>query len=562
LKAHRRWPLSYQAGFQKAIPEIYLPDLTVSEKVPTMKKKKNPGNKPLKDFLRLISPQDFLSRTGTLMMRKSPKATIWTAGITSSGYLSSYLGLPGFTGLQAIVAPFVIGGGMFGIGAGIKYIPRSLSLRLATIAEANDLNLMEDYRKSQVLEHLNELWDKVFWYESDIRYSHDQRLAECDQIIADKKYLKKEIATWNKDVLERLGARSEKDIDNIVMAIMTENPFSNKMEKSREGYIISSVYALRHSLPQSSEARKIGYCLNLYEDACDGAYFDKSDTKLFEQYIGNITLTNIKNEVVFSKIDSTRQITKKASWRLWFYLITRKIATGAGKAVSILNESYQTDLFNSQVLLWPGEENSEWMNEFPQAKEKVLELRKSIIRGALGDRYENAEIMLDRMLLPCFEFATDLRLRYDPEYSDGSLDYVCEDTGTKINNNIINDLQSYGYRRKDINQMRVHVTKAKNNMSEFMDYLETKGYRWLFADKLALRAVKIIFHTNKNGIRKTLQNSGFTARQESVDDEINKAVTQKEIYSGRLTGLRLHHELTILQIAGYKNLAKELAYSD
>jgi hypothetical protein len=129
-----------------------------------MKKQKNPGAKPFKDFWRLISPQDLLSSAGTVMMRKSPKATIWTAGITSSGYLSSYLGLPGFTGLQALVAPFVVGGGMLAIGAGIKYIPRTISRKLATIAEANDLNLMEDYRKSQALEHLNAIWDRVFWY--------------------------------------------------------------------------------------------------------------------------------------------------------------------------------------------------------------------------------------------------------------------------------------------------------------------------------------------------------------------------------------------------------------
>ena len=90
-----------------------------------MKKQKNPGAKPFKDFWRLISPQDLLSRAGTVMMRKSPKATIWTVGITSSGYLSSYLGLPGFTGLQAIVAPFIVGGGMLGIGVEIKYIPRT-----------------------------------------------------------------------------------------------------------------------------------------------------------------------------------------------------------------------------------------------------------------------------------------------------------------------------------------------------------------------------------------------------------------------------------------------------
>jgi len=526
-----------------------------------MKKQKNPDDKPFRDFWRLISPQDLLSRAGTVMMRKSPKATIWTAGITSSGYLSSYLGLPGFTGLQAIAAPFVVGGGMLGIGAGIKYVPRTISRKLATIAEANDLNLMEDYRKSQVIEHLNALWDRAFWYESDIRYARDQRLAERDRIIADKKYLRKEISGWDKGVLQRLGAGSEEDIDDIVMAIMTEKPLTDKIEMSREGYIISSIYALKHAPPQSSQAKQIGFCLNLYEDACDGAYFDESDVKLFEQYAGNTTLTHIKNEVGFGRIDAAGQIARKASWRFWFYLITRKIATGVGKAVRDLNENYGTNMFNSQVLLWPGEEEGEWMDGFPGAKEKVLELRKSIVRGALGDNYENAAIMLDRMLLPCFEFATDLRLRYDPEYCDGSLDYVSEDQGTTIKNNIIGDLQSFGYRRSDIDRVRKYVTNAEKDISLLIDYLDTKGYKWILDDRLALRAVKTMFHTNKNRTRKMFQNSNTAVHQANIDRDIESAAAQKEIYSARLTGLRLHHELTILQIAGYRNLAKQLAYS-
>jgi len=526
-----------------------------------MKKQKNPSAKPFKDFWRLISPQDLLSRAGTVMMRKSPKATIWTAGITSSGYLSSYLGLPGFTGLQAIAAPFIVGGGMLGIGAGIKYIPRTISRKLATIAEANDLNLMEDYRKSQVMEHLNELWDRVFWYESDIRYTRDQRLAEYDRIIADKKYLRKEISGWDKGVLERLGARNEKDIDDIVMAIITEKPLTDKIEMSREGYIISSIYALRHALPQSSQAKQIGFCLNLYEDACDGAYFDESDVKLFEQYVGNIALTNIKSEVGFGRLDAARQIARKTSWRFWFYLITRKIATGVGKAVRDLNECYSTNMFNSQALLWPGEEKAEWMDDFPGAKEKVLELRKSIIRGTLGDNYENAAIMLDRMLLPCFEFATDLRLRYDPEYCDGGLDYVSEDQRINIKNNVISDLQAFGYRGRDIDRVQKYVANAEKDISSLMNYLETKGYRWLFDDRLALRAVKTMFHANKYRTKKMLQDSNAATHRAKIDCEIKDAATQKELYSARLTGLRLYHELTILQIAGYKGLAKELAYS-
>jgi hypothetical protein len=277
--------------------------------------------------------------------------------------------------------------------------------------------------------------------------------------------------------------------------------------------------------------------------------------------VGNIALTNIKNEVGFGRLDAARQIARKASWRFWFYLITRKIATGVGKAVRDLNECYGTNMFNSQVLLWPGEENAEWMDDFPGAKEKVLELRKSIIRGTLGDDYENAAVTLDRMLLPCFEFATDLRLRYDPEYCDGSLDYVSEDQGITIKNNIIGDLQEFGYRRKDIDRARKYVTNAKKDISSLMDYLDTKGYKWIMDDRLALRAVKTMFHANKYRTRKIFQDSNAAAHRANIDRDIENAAAQKEIYSTRLTGLRLYHELTILQIAGYKDLARELAYS-
>jgi hypothetical protein len=525
-------------------------------------KKKNPIARPFADFRRLVSLQDLLGRAGTMMMRKSPKATIWTAGITSSGYLSSFFGLPGFTGYQALAAPFVVGGAMLGIGAGITYIPRTISKRLTAIAEANDLNLMEDYRKSQVIQHLNELWDKVFWYESDIRYTGAERAAEREQIVADTKYVTDAVRDWDSVALERLGARSDKDIDDVVMGLMTARPLNDHVEKSREGFIISSVYALKHALPQSSQARQIGFRLNLYEDVCDGAYFDESDAKLFEQYIGNTTLADIKNEVGFGRIDGIRQIARKTSLRFWFYLVTRKIATGVGRAVKGLNDSYGTDLFNSQALLWPGEENAKWIDEFPGAREEVLRLRASIVKGALGDDYENAVAVLDRTLLPCFEFATDLRLRYDPEYSDGSLDYADEDGDAGIKNNIVGDLETYGYRPKDIERARAYATSAKNDMALFMTYLKARGRKGLFDDKLALRAVKIAFHIDKNGIRKTFQEVGASGDISVIDREVDKAAAQKETYSARLTCLRLHHQLTMLQINGYKDLAKQLAYCD
>ncbi|UCE48185.1 MAG: hypothetical protein JSW47_21620, partial [Phycisphaerales bacterium] len=420
---------------------------------------------------------------------------------------------------------------------------------------------MEDYKKSQVMQHLNVLWDKVFWYESDIRYTQQQRAAERDQIAADIKHITGRICKLEPGVLERLGGLSDRDIDDIVMAIMTARPLSNGVQKSRQGFIISSLYALRHALPQSSQAKQIGFRLNLYEDVCDGAYFDQSDVKLFEQYIGNTTLSDIKREVGFGRVDAIKQIAKKTSWWFWFYLVTRKVATGVGRAVKSLNDRYGTDLFNSQVLLWPGEEDAAWMQEFPSAREEVLRLRASVVKGALGHNYDNAVAVLERTLLPCFEFATRLRARYDPEYCDENLDYTCEDTGDSVKNNIVSDLRAYGYSGKDIERAQAYATHMKNAMSLFLTYLKTRAHKDLFDDKLALRAVKIAFHIDKNGIRKMFQEGDPGANEAAINDEIKRAAAQKEIYSARLTCLRLHHQLTMLQIAGYKDLAKQLAYS-
>ncbi|MBN2314414.1 MAG: hypothetical protein JXM79_10820, partial [Sedimentisphaerales bacterium] len=342
---------------------------------------KNPifhnGSKAARDFWRLISVNDVLDRVGTLLIRKSPRMTLLTAAITSSGYISNSLGLPGFSALEAVAVPCMVFGGMLGGGTAMRFIPRAICSALTTIAEANDLNLMEDYRKSQALEHLNVLWDRVFWYESDQRYSRVERVAERDQIIADRSFIGHQLRQWPEDVLFRLGIKKDEDIDEVVTDIMTSFPLTDKMEKSREGFIVSSLFALRHALPQSTQARRVGYRINLWEDERDGAYYDRTDVKLFEQYFGNTTITDIKNEVGFCKTDHLRELPGKLSRKTWFHLITRKVAIETGRALKALNVTYDTDMFNSQALLWPGEEDAEWLEDFPGAREEILRLRKN-----------------------------------------------------------------------------------------------------------------------------------------------------------------------------------------
>jgi len=525
-----------------------------------MQRGKQPRRGLLRDFVRLARADDLLSRLGGVMMRTSPKATIWTAGITSSGYLSNRLGLPGFTGVEALMAPIVVGGGLLGLGLAMRFAPAVLSAKWLTVAEASDLNLMEDYRKSQAPAHLNALWDKVFFYESAIRYSLQERQAERDEIQHLREYICRQIHTWDRDALQQLEIGSETDVDAAVTAVLSERVLSHIQEKSREGFIVSSLYGLRHPLPQCSQAHTTGLRLGLYEDLCDGAYFDKSDTKLTQQYVGNQLLRDIKKAVAFGKIDRLRQLPASLGAKLWWFLVTRRIATGLGRAVTYLNDKYGTDEFNSQVFLWPGQEAAPWLDKFPGATEEIVTLRRSVVRSALGNDFQAACAILDKMFLACFEFATDLRARYDPEYCDGSLDYTTDDTAERITNNLIDDLRARGYRPATIDTAIPYVSSVRREQSDFLEYLRATGYKPILESPLALRAVKIAFHTNYHGMKDVFRTRESEQRESLLKQEVHAAAADRDIYDRRIVGLRLHHQLTILLLDGYKDLARTLAY--
>ncbi len=522
------------------------------------KKIRRSRRRTCKDILRLTRLDDLLSRAGVLLMKRTPKVTVWTAGIALSGRLASILGLPGFSRLQALAAPVIVGGGTLTVGAILCYLPRILTGRLTTLAEANDLNLMEDYRKSQAVEHLNYLWDYVFWYESAIRYGQEERQLEREHIGAIREHVDLTIREWNAAVREQLGLRSEQDQDDMVMAILSERPLSNSLERSREGFMISSLYALRHSFPQSSEAYDIGYRMNLYEDFCDGAYFDASDTKLTEQYAGNVSLTDIKRQVGFGRLDAIRQVPGQISAKLWFFLITRKVAMAAGRAVQFLNDTYKTDAFNSQVVLWPGEEDAAWLAPFPGAKEHILKLRKATIVAALGCDFERAECVLERAFEPAFQNATELRARFDPEYCTGQLDYTTEDTQKDITNNLVADVQAMGYRNEDIERAKNYAGRIHREQNALLQYLKTNKENAILNDTPTLRAVKIAYHTNSGNLKKLIHTPSVNSAR--IKTQLQIAVKSEPAQTTHLIALRLHHHLTALHLQTYKTLARELAY--
>jgi len=263
--------------------------------------------------------------------------------------------------------------------------------------------------------------------------------------------------------------------------------------------------------------------------------------------------------VGFGRTDGLRQLPRLVLSKIWFFLVTRKVAMDAGRAVQFLNCRYNTSAFNSQVLLWPGEEDAEWLADFAGARASVLALRKSIVTAALGKDYDNAARVLERIFLPCFEFATELRARYDPEYCDGSLDGAGAETGWDIASSLAGDLEAQGYADKEVARARTFADRVRCEQARFVDYLSAR-HPHVASDGPALRATKIAFHIDKNGLRQTFEATDAADREALLDEQIARAVVETTTYSERLVALRLHHQLTLLQLEGYKRLARRLAY--
>jgi len=470
----------------------------------------------LGDLRRLIAPLDVLYTIGNLIYRRSLRYTMVTAGIAVVGLFTGKLGLPGFTIRQAILLPLLIGALALTVGTTLKIIPSLIASRLLTVAQASDLNLMEDYRKSQSAEHLNALWERLFKYECRLR-----------------------MAAGPPPESDCLLRRGETEVE--------------AYHRAKTGFFARAHTALTEHRPQIQQMHTVGLDLRFLEDWRDGAYLDRSDTKLLEQFDGSTTLTDVRKEVGLGGLKEAALFSaRKLTQRFWFAFITRIVAIEVGTAIQRLNARYGTDLFNCQVLLWPGTEDSTWLGQFDGARKDVLRRRRRIVRRVFGEDFDTACDVLDHMLYCSFALATELRVRYDPDYCDGSLDY-----------DAVSDLRREGRNRRDLQRTRALAAAAREDLATLRGFLEARRPEMLAARNAeALRAVRIAFHVDRGGLKQLLAQSGEPdeAQTEEALRRIDEAAAQAPCLTRRLIAVRMHHELTRLARRGYRDLLKKLAY--
>ncbi len=459
------------------------------------------------DLGRVISPLDVMYYVGNQISRRSLRYTLLTVGVSLLGMVATWLRLPGLTVEQAVLLPLVIAGMSLAAGTLLKIVPSLISSRRLAVAQASDLNLMEDYRKAQADEHLAALWDRVF--------QHEYRLP---------------------------FAAGDDGLDGPVPS----------PADLREQFLERAHRALDVPLPQIQQMHALGLDLRYLEDWRDGAYLDRSDSKLREQFDGNATLMAARRATrLCGFIQTLRFQPRQACAKFWSAYIVRILAFEVAGAVERLNRDYRTDLFNCQALLWPGEEDADWLAGFDGAREVVLRRRRRIIRRVFGPDFETACEVLDHMLYARFAMATELRMRFDGDYCDGRLGY-----------GVTADLTAEGRADADNRRAAVFAVSAGRDLAALDAYLrDTRPELFDPDDADALRAVRTAFHVDASGLKSAVLAAadGEPAR---VDDVIDDIVAATGIWTRRLLAVRVHHELTRLSRAGYRELIRRLGYAD
>ncbi len=476
---------------------------------------------------RLFSVMDALYLAGNFLYRRSLRYTLATAVVSLLGYLGNFIpGVRTYDAQVAIFMPLCVGGGMLTGGLLLKLLPSLFKSRLLNVAQAADLDLMENYRKWNQDKHLEALWDRVYRFEWELGTA-----------------------------LVRLRSHSEECPPELCS---DEGLPDDPMERGRIKFLRWGRFALARPQPEPRQRYYLGIDLRFLEDWYNGGYFDPNDVKLYEQQSAALPIERVRDLAGYHLWDVLADLPMKISSKIWFRLITRAVAMRVGEAVICLNRTFHTDYFNAQALLWPEEADEPWVAEMgTNARETLLRERARLLNRVFGS-LEEGRRMLDHFLVPLFWAATDLRARFDPEYVDGSLGY-----------DVWSDLKWAGFGNfRPMRFVRL-MQQAARDRKQLMDCLESGEFSELDPNPLtkegreAFRAVRIALHVNWQGLRNKLarwHRAGERCARcrEDLLTVFKQAISCRSQFTTYLVALRTHHELCRLHRITYQELLEDL----
>jgi len=520
-----------------------------------------------KDLSRVVSPVYLLGHVGQRMYRTAVRRTglIGLAALAVS-ILGRGIGfLPEFTIKRAAIFTLAFGCVTLFGGLGMKIISNMLMSERINIAEANNLNLLQDKKKSRLDFYLRRLYDSVFRYEAAVRYPAEDIRGEEEAIRGNVEGITEKLMSHlSKDNLRFLGVS---DLASMVDHMNACNPLKpRELEKSWEGFRITARYALTHPLPATLEAETIGFDLTMVEDWLDGACFDASDVKLVEQYKANSTVVLIKRHLGYRVLDRLWQKWHALAHSFWFHNTFRSLAISIGTQIKRMNKRVGRGYFKAEHFLWIHPELDRWVERRfgGEVLEELVHSRKRLIWKIFSKEYEGAVELLRRIYCPKIELVVDLRKRFDVEYFLGELD----------GESYIRDLERLAFPPHYIDRERARVEEARKRDADLLrDLDEKQPLSGNGITGLQRRALRVGAHINLFGLREALAGCDSSSQpsergqdKQDSEEEIRRIVSQTiadgERLSHWLVTVRTFWLLNWLEFEEYCTHLKEIAYSD
>ena len=379
---------------------------------------------------------------------------------------------------------------------------------------------------------------------------------------------------------------------------MSARPQCAHLEKTKRAFLSSARHAIREHLEQEEQTRRIGFDLSQWEDWRDSAYFHTNDRRLAQQFSGNPVLQAAKRETNWGYPEELNHMARRSWQKLWFRLFTRAISVHLGTALTELNEDYPVEQvgrrFKAQLIMWPGaERDAAWLDElqvcepqrgwlargirnfflrnpdlpspaarlweqvastvtsrgqhgFETVREEIVARRLNLIKSRFGRTFRDAEEIIDRIYLPTFELATELRIAYDAEYAAGLL----EQTPAA-------DYKRLGFSAEQVSDIQDRTDRVRRELASFLDHAR-EAVPTLSDDRESRRAVAVAYHTNRNDWKSHY--SPDEPVNQDFRDRIADAVARRKRASHYLQEVRMHQSLTLMQVLGARRYIRRLAY--
>ena len=513
-----------------------------------------------REFHRVINLAQLLFLVGKRLVKLGFKYTIASSVIVFWALLVDVLGadlLGRFFGesprLKAALVPGVVALFTIGLGHTLIGISNLFSSERILLADANAMNQLEDRKKARVRHHLEVLWDRVYRYETRLRYDGSAQEHEQQRIVEARQGLREWIDRLEPRLQEHFGIARENKED-FVLHVAAFAPLSDELQRSREGFLVSAEFAVQNDLSQKLQRAISGVDLSLLEDWYDGAYFNINDCKLKQQFAAHNTLRAIRRQVGLSWQTRVREALSGYPNPMWYTLTMNKLAMQAGTLINRFNEKYVTEheppYFDAQDFLWPVEEEDRLFRErFSQQGEQVLndlrQARQQLIRGIFSNSPYRAAAHLLRMFGKDFRNAFKLRIQVDAPFCGGVL---AENPVSELEN-LQDVLQhvifSHRQARRAFNRGQERLKQTDSFVQHYLPHV--------WRDPLLLRAVRTGLFMNQGNTLTTMGQDPAAATR-LVNETIVPAAAK---WNEKIQCLRVHYELTRLQLLDYWEMIRE-----